>query len=438
MPVSPASDRDLAALLSRWLETDPASFRTFLDELAAGDPEEETFIPAFYARLEAALPQLSDRAASSAYLKELLTQFVRFRMSGDPATALRWAENWLLDDALDAARVQAIALFAESDPAHAISELARVQNPARRFEAVAAIGESYARLDPDAALAWGKAVPSASERMIAMNGVLSALAEENPIRAGSEFQTFFGQVDEAYRARVAADRAARPANAVDDAGGEEAPPEHSPDLEFLVESAEIITRTMAGEDPARARAWVEVMPENFVKTTSARALLSAWAEQDAPAALAYFEQHRPHDADAVGGIFSAWAERDPATASQQATRVQGLTQRRRALEAVTEGWVSRGGSADEISRWGERLSEAADRDTVQLALAASLDPEEPLAAWRHATKVSRPEARGEALRSAFVNLAADEPERAAAELRAAGNLTAEERSRLVEALTAIR
>ena len=437
-PASDARNRALAAALSRWLEGDPAAFRTFLDELAAADPADDAFILRFYAALADALPLLSERAAASPYLAELLSHFVRHQMTSDPVAGLRWAEQWLLGDALEIARVEAVTALAETDPRAALRELARIQSPLRRLEAIDALGEAYARVDTDAALAWGRSLPLAAERAMAMDGILVALAEDDPPRAAADFQAFAGELNAAYQAHVAAERAARPASAVDDAGGEAAPPENSPDLELLQDSSPSIAHALAAEDPAAAIRWVESLPDSVAKTDSLRAALGAWAETDPAAALRYQRQNLPHDPAAVGQIFSSWAAQAPETAAAEASRVPGLTQRQRALESTVEGWLATGATAETVARWGGGLSDSADRDLVHRTLAATIDSAAPDQAWRYASAVSDPAARASVLRSAFVNLAAESPRRAAEELRRASSLTAAERVRLEEVLASMR
>jgi hypothetical protein len=439
-PPSGARDRNLAALLSRWIVTNPQSFRSFLDAIGADDDDD--FPARFFAALPSALPYLSDRAAGSPYLAELVAQLIDQTAEENPQKALQWADQWLLGDSLEQARVTIAGALAKNSTEDALKVLEKIQNPLRRVQALAAIGEGFAERDPKKAAAWAQQLPHDTEVAMAMNSVLSVMAENDPTGAATTFRDMQSHIAEKYGRLVAADRKRRGLpekpqldeqgnEIVNDAGGEDAIPSENPDFNLLEDASMTIAHELAGQDPQAALGWADSLP-SILKSPAKRAALSAWAESEPEAAYQYCVNGHWNDAETYGNIFSSWAVASPEAAAQEATRVTTPSLRKEALSNVVSTWADQDKEA--VGQWIGQLPSQQDRDTANLALAEAVDVDRPQEAWDRATKISSPEVRHDALNSAFASLVAQAPDKARLALNQASNLTIDERSSLTRML----
>ncbi len=441
LPPSRNRDQKLAALLSDWLRRNPQGVRAFLDSLGMDDDE---LGGQFFAVLPDVLPYLSEQAASSPYLAELVMQMLKASVADDPHQALHWAEAWLPDDSLDQARVIIAGELAKTAPPEALAQLDKIQNPLRRIEALSVIGEGYAENDPKEAIGWAASLPHDAEVVSAMNSVLAVMAVNDPVGAAQAFRTVQSHVAENYHRLVVQDRKRRGLpetpqldeqgnEIVQDAGGEDVMPSENPDFNLMADASETIAHVLAGSDPAAALEWANSLP-GILKTDSRRAALSAWAETDAPQAYRYIQASGVNDAETYGALFSAWSESDPQAAGRAALTVENSSLRQQAIAGVVSNWADTAAPAD-ITQWIDHLPNEKDRNVANRALAEEASGDRPQEAWGRAVLISNPDERREVLATTFASLVASEPSRAAAALSQASNLTSREKEELSSLLT---
>jgi hypothetical protein len=335
------------------------------------------------------------------------------------------------------------ALAAEA-PDEALKQLAKIKNPLRRVQALSAISEGYAENDPKAARAWAEKLPYDAEVATAMDGILRVMAGQDPQSAAKAFEAVHSRIAEKYAKLVAADRVKRglpgrpPLDAqgnpiVDDAGGENAAPVESPDLDMLGDSSETIARALALGDPAAALKWADSLP-GVLQAAGKRAALTTWAESQPEAAYRYCVQNSCIDADTFAGIFESWGEQNPEAAATAATGVSSDRLRGEAISNAIGAWAGQAKSPAAVADWISHLSGESDRNIANRALASALDADEPQFAWDRVMQISNPDDRREVLSSTFASLVANQPKLAAAALDSASNLTQEERRRLARML----
>lgn len=440
-PPSVARDRALAALISAWIKRNPQGLRGFLDTL---DADDSGLGSQFFAALSEALPYVSDEAASSPYLSELVSELVAARAEENPDIALAWAEKWLLGDALEEARVTVAGVLAEQSPSAALKQLEIIRNPLRRIQALSAISEGYAKNDPNAARKWAESLPHDAEVATAMNGVLLVMADQDVEAASKVFESVQARIAGTYARNLAANRRSRglpeqpPLDAqgnpiVEDAGGEDSLPLESPDFDQMTDASETISQALALEDPAAALKWADSLP-GVLKVRGKRAALTAWAETQPEQAYGYCVANQLRDPETYSNIFGSWAEADPHAAAGAATEVESNLLRSEAITSAVGVWAGSEKDLSVVGEWISMLPRESDRNAANRAFASAIDSDQPQLAWDRVMQISDPDDRREVLTSAFANMVLTQPMVAASALSRASGLTVEERRRLTAML----
>ena len=181
-----------------------------------------------------------------------------------------------------------------------------------------------------------------------------------------------------------------------------------------------ILQSWAASDPQGAARYFEENPRDFAMmggfggrgggSSAAGQIAAEWAKQDPAAALAWAQGLEGRDgSSAVGSIFRQMVGDDPARAAEMAA---GLSdeQRAGAYRSIAREWGERDWSA--VEAWVSSLP--ADEQGAAMAEAIrGLAGENPQLAAQQLSKISDPEARGDAIRSVAENWAQTDPAAAA-------------------------
>jgi hypothetical protein len=436
--------RILTDVLAAWLNRDPRDFRRYFDTLevlAAMNDEQRALITA---ALKGSLTQLTAEAAMSDHVLSIVERFIAMLAKSDPEEALRWANQWLLNDARDNALVSVARETARLNSAQAIAVTASIQNQLRKMQAQAAIAEVWSETDIDAALAWVETLPTPTDRALAMNAALVTVAQTDPSLAASKLADAAHRMSRDYGDRRRADLAAAGLTEADEANdsatfremveaGTISPPT-SPDVELLADAGRVIAARLAALDPADAVAWVESLGNNFLELKSLTGLFAGWAKTAPEAALALYNQRFRQYPEMLGTIFENWATAAPDRAASGAMTIPDPALRQVAIGSMIDHWT-RTGEAEAAARFVEELPASDRTDSVHLALSGALAQTSPEAAWKQASMIADDATRYRAMKSAFAVLASERPS-VAASLLPSSNLPAKYADRLREMLSA--
>lgn len=250
-----------------------------------------------------------------------------------------------------------LARLAEIDPAAAAAWVARLQQEAGITHPAwleVTLGPWLDR-DPEAALAWGAALPHDGFRSSVDGELLKRLAGRDPRRAVALLRTPEWSDDSA-------------ANLV---FGELA----KTDLPFACEQAlrappELVRSAVTGVlsawaqrgDFSGAYAWADALPSSAVRTTALPQLYRDWGDRDPAAAGAWMLAHGGSDlAASADGLAEKWAHRDLTAALAWCGRLP-LAVRRDALDSAVQGWASDDPRA--AAQYAATLPDAADRNVL--------------------------------------------------------------------------
>lgn len=405
LPDASAREAALAALFTRWVNSDLPGLRAALKAFPPGDPAWSRLLPA----LVQALPHASDPIAANPQFQQLVSQVAAAYAVSDPDAALAWARQWLVGDGLDSALLAIVGSLAQKSPDRATALLAAIQDPLVRASAVDEIAAVLAPASPDAAFAWAQALPE-DLRTEGAKSSLDALAEKDARAAQREFLRF--------RALIVTSE----------------PPASSstPAVETLGDTAAAIAERLAATDGADGLNWAASLPP-ALRADAAQGALAGWAAAKPQDAAAYVTGCR--DADGAEVVFEKWSASEPEAAALQATSLADPDLRERAVTGLLAGWQDAAGTA-EIGDWAATLPEGPGRDAVNAVLARDLAAPEPQKAWQRAAAIEDPAARAAAQREIVKTTAEADPEAAKALIDADKSLSATEAAALREAASA--
>ncbi len=423
-------ERVVAALVTRWINTDIGGFLTFVDEAEVDQDGGEKIWSVLCPALAAILPDLDESASGDPRLREVVRRLIEFYARTDPGQALAWAREWLLGDARESALAVVAGELAQTAPTQAIALLDEVENPARRVDTINGIGAALGANDPDRGVEWASSLENVGERPYAMAGVLAAMAAVVPEKAATASDEFVQRLAEEHEAQLAADREAGissiPEGSENDpANVELLPPTVNPQLFLLADANMAIAEEWAARDPSRALGWVAAMPENEMKEDVLQSALAGWSQQAPEAAFDYYRSQRVENAAAAETIFETWAVNDPDAAASRVNQLESATERASAISGVVRGWTAREGGVEAATAWVDRLPPGIERDYANALLIDTVSLDAPEVAWQRAQGIQNAGKRQEALRTSFASLVESNPD-AAVQALTHTNLPADE------------
>jgi len=215
------------------------------------------------------------------------------------------------------------------------------------------IATEWAKLDPEAALAWANGL-TGNNQTSALRSIISELAGTDPTKAAQIAATLSG--DE--QARAYGDIAEKLASK-DFASAETFINGLPSDVRnrALSDALNVLART----DPQAAAAKLANMAEGDDRDRAISGIAEGWARQDPAAAAAWLSQQTTEDMDdAVRSVVQSWAGRDSAAALSW---IQSQPQGEVRDEAIgTYIWTSRNADPQSTIQLAESISDEGDRN----------------------------------------------------------------------------
>lgn len=214
------------------------------------------------------------------------------------------------------------------------------------------IAAEWAKLDPEAALAWANGLEG-RDKSGALNSVISEMASKDPTKAAQVASTLEGD----DQARAYGEIASKWAS-TDFAAAEswiQSLPAESRDraMSQAIES-------LAATDPQGAAAKVASIPVGRDRDNAIEDVAGAWARKDPAGAAAWLVQQETADPeDAIRGVISSWTAQDSGAAL---TFIQQQPAGELRDEATTTYiWSNRGASPQETIQLAETISDEGSR-----------------------------------------------------------------------------
>lgn len=378
-------------LLTRWLNTDIASYLDYMDGLEASESGGANAWPTLVPAFVAALQNVSDEAAENPDLEEAVLWMSEYYGEQDPRAAVAWAKETLLEDV----QQDALATIAGQLSLTSLSEaeaLARgLTSPTAKLDALANIAAVLGEKEPAKALQWAQNLPEPGERTAALEEALWSISGVDPELAAQEISKL-----------------------------------NDPALIESVGSA--IAEELAAKDPAKAVQWASGLPAGTARSEAMAGALAGWAAQDPQAAYAYLQSNDRGNGDAMEWVFEEWGAKTPQDAANAIAGITDAAARERAVTGLVNGWLNEEDTQG-VEQWVDQLPAGRERDMASLAIVDALSFDEPEPAWDRALTISDPQLRQEAVLSAFSGLVDVDPQAARAAL-ASPQLSAEDRQLL--------
>ncbi len=306
----------------------------------------------------------------------------------DPQLALQAAENMPGELGLMMKRAALMSLVRD-DPLAALNMAEALPAGNERDQMLSAIGSSYGRTNPEAALAWAQGLSPPAPNVIA--NVLAGLARVDPDRA----------IDLLFETMAASERSSGPLMALVTNGALDA--EHTAKVaDRLLASGsrgrelQMLTQRWAQREPHDAMRWLLARGSDAPRAALGQAAIQL-GRTDPPAAIAYVDRVPPElRATWISAVADGYAQNDARAAASWIAQHRGAPGYDAALAAIA-------------SRTAQTDPSAAARlfDSVNVSDA----PDAPQAARRIAAAWARQDHRGAA---AWVNAIADDGARTAA------------------------
>ena len=401
----------IEGIVDRWLTEDAQGFTKYWSALEVHGADGKLALLA--EALENSLTKLDEATAASDEIYVIVQRLISHLANTDPARALEWANLWLLNDAKENALVAVARTLAKTDVNRALAVIADMKSPVRRGQAVAAVAIVWASKDMNAALSWAGSLPNSIERGLALNGALLVAAQQDPVMASQSLESHARQINDDYVRERNADLTSKGLTEADLAQDSETYKEmlaagnislpYSADVELMADAGKVLGEKLAESDPAGAVEWASNLETDYLKLKSLSGVLEGWARTDPYAALAYLNEHFPHNNDLYASLYSSWSTADSPSAAEGALSIQDPYQRSLALETVINNWAIRGDAGAAIA-FMEQLPPAEVTDGVRTAAATAISQTSPQKAWEIAQGISNENAQFRALKAAFSTL----------------------------------
>jgi hypothetical protein len=255
----------------------------------------------------------------------------------NPDSALRWFSQLPDGDQKKQARNSILNGVARSDPQRAIDFANQLPEGTDRTQLVNRALDALSAKDPAQALAAARSLPDGDSRKTALDTVVSKIATTN--------------LEEAQRLI-----AELPANTVSGATGN-------------------VAAALTKNDPSKALAWAETLPEGASRQSAFASLASTWAGKDVEAVAQWLDK-LPGGASrdsAVAGFASRTAPRDPEGATAWASTLPAGEQRNTVLQRTLSIWQRT--NAQAASEWISSSPGLSAEERANLTKAAQQPPD---------------------------------------------------------------
>lgn len=255
----------------------------------------------------------------------------------NPNAALRWFTELPDGDQKKEARNSILNSVAKSDPQRAIDFASQLPEGPDRSQLVSKALETLSAKDPAQALAAARSLPDGNSRKTALDTVISKIATSN--------------LEEAQRLI-----AELPPNTVSGAGSN-------------------VAAALAKNDPTKALAWAETLPEGSTREGAFASLASTWAGKDVEAAAQWLDKLPKGTSrdSAVAGFASRTAPRDPEGATAWASTLPAGEQRNTVLQRTLSIWQRT--NAQAATEWITTAPGLSDAERANLTKAAQQPPD---------------------------------------------------------------
>jgi hypothetical protein len=216
------------------------------------------------------------------------------------------------------------------------------------------IATEWAKLDPEAALAWANGL-TGNNQTNALRSIISELAGTDPTKAAQIASTLTGDEQTRAYGDIAEKLATK------DFASAEAFIAGLPTPEARNRALSDALNVLARTDPQAAAAKMANMAEGDDRDRAISGIADGWARQDPAAAAAWLSQQTSDDMDdAVRSVVQSWAGRDSAAAlSWIQTQPQGEVRD----EAIgTYIWTSRNSDPQSTIQLAESISDEGNRN----------------------------------------------------------------------------
>jgi hypothetical protein len=343
-------ERALRILLRDWMDSDPAQVAAFLGSMPlAKNPRQ-------WDSWSMASPVIDEWASDNpggalAFLKILPPEWPtanavretewRVRLKSDSERFLQWLQTEAAgEERADAMKI-GIPYWAARDPLAAAAWVEQLP-PEVGKGPLGAIAREWARSSPEAAFGWARKYlerPDETVRGIVLGGLLQGAVRNDPEWA-AEAALRWGGGQSYHASAVLTEWAARDAAGV--ARFVDQGKLTDPRLE-----AEIVGKVCsewARTDPNAALAWVKSLPDTATRGRGVGEIFSAWATaEDADPGEIYKtigSLLEPHRSAAVNGLFSGWAQVDPAGAARFIDAIFPGGTKPTTVSALLRAWAS--------------------------------------------------------------------------------------------------
>ena len=222
--------------------------------------------------------------------------------------------------------------------------------------AASVIATEWAKLDPDAAIAWANGLTGENQTG-ALRSIVTELAGTDPTKAAQIASTLTNERDKVAAYGDIAEKLAQKDFASAEAFIAGLPTEGGVRDRALSDALNVLART----DPQAAAAKLANMAEGNERDRAVSGIAEGWARRDPAAAAAWVSQQTTEDMDdAVRSVVSTWAGRDSAAALSW---IQSQPQGEVRDEAIgTYIWTNRSGDPQSTIQLAESISDEGDRN----------------------------------------------------------------------------
>lgn len=266
----------------------------------------------------------------------------------EPDAAMAWAKSIADPAQRNAALRGAIGVVAQSDPQQATA-LAAAQPAGERRTLLTHIASSMAEADAPAALAWAQSLTDPIERQRSLAAVVHSAGWTNPAAAREALNL----LPPGTMRNQALESVVGQLSHSDPAAAQEMVLGLKPNEQTLV--MRHLVSGLASTDPVAAEKMAAGLPLSGDNSWAWRSIAENKAITDPAAALTWAggldtEQAR---VAATGAVFEQWAQHSPEKAASALTGITDSNLRRQATEKLAANWASR--SPAEAEQWASGL-----------------------------------------------------------------------------------
>jgi len=416
----------ITSIVDRWLREDVSGFSKYWASLEVNGADAKLAMVAL--ALQDSLTNLDPELAASDEIFVVVQRLISYLAGTDPDKALVWAKQWLMNDALDQAKVSIARGMAKTDIDKALSIIDEMTSTLRRGQALAAVGGIWAAKDVEAATRWASGLKNPAERALTMNAVLMTTAQNDASMAANQLKAEAKSMNDEYVRERNKDLAEKGVSEIDMANDPETYKEmlangnvstpYSPDVELMGESGKVVGSKLGEKDGSNAADWATSLETDYLKLKSLAGALEGWAKTDPYAAVEYLKNNYPNNSDLLTSLYSSWAANDAYGAADATMMIDDPTLRALALESVVKTW-STSGNPQDVVNYLRDIPAAENTDAVKLAAANAISQSSPQQAWEIAQTISGESAQLRALKAAFANMVIQNPAQAGALLDSA-------------------